>query len=653
MNFKSKQIIDYEQVIAGALLKFKSIDAIDFSLLIEDFQEKTNIDVTGLWYNLNNIGKYIKEEKNIITLKEGISLDYFIEEENCTLREKLLMVAGNIVNNYFKDVNVESYQQKKEEKLKENKDRILKSANILLISEIEENYDELVKYGFQKVDYFKSLIRADKYFAKYPERLNKYHIILQGHSNIHTNGFDVKFELENKIITLKNTKHILETPLYKYNYSDHTEFVAYLRDDKNWKNWNIEESSYTAIFDRIIENTLINHTLDKAQILEKLPEYSDYINPNRLPLPTTKSKLKILFLDEINLYDRNIKDLGLDVALGLDVTFNEDFNHSLKYVISHLGDYDIIIASSWHSFNLVSVDIESTEQCKDTGRDLTLLVSYKDSSICQYGEDDEVDYAGIGSKINLDYKFAGNFAPDIKCHKKEFRVLRKSLEFLHEHKESNKYYDNKIAVITGILGASVNIYNDALLQNNKPPIKDLDIKTAEEFDADYEIVDKQEEERKNSILAPIRTFDSIRYAVSSYLNYRRKGIITQTPEGLKITQGKNKIKVENIYQGKTLCTITFSKNYKQENFKIFEIQTVSKKGTLSSPQIIGLYTKKYEKLENVPSRPNERQLNALSSIAKKINVSLLPLTNKAWEKNLELEKKKLLILERKPKKYKK
>ena len=346
MNFKSKQIIDYEQVIAGALLKFKSIDAIDFSLLIEDFQEKTNIDVTGLWYNLNNIGKYIKEEKNIITLKEGISLDYFIEEENCTLREKLLMVAGNIVNNYFKDVNVESYQQKKEEKLKENKDRILKSANILLISEIEENYDELVKYGFQKVDYFKSLIRADKYFAKYPERLNKYHIILQGHSNIHTNGFDVKFELENKIITLKNTKHILETPLYKYNYSDHTEFVAYLRDDKNWKNWNIEESSYTAIFDRIIENTLINHTLDKAQILEKLPEYSDYINPNRLPLPTTKSKLKILFLDEINLYDRNIKDLGLDVALGLDVTFNEDFNHSLKYVISHLGDYDIIIASS-------------------------------------------------------------------------------------------------------------------------------------------------------------------------------------------------------------------------------------------------------------------------------------------------------------------
>ena len=54
------------------------------------------------------------------------------------------------------------------------------------------------------------------------------------------------------------------------------------------------------------------------------------------------------------------------------------------------------------------MDIESTEQCKDTGRDLTLLVSYKDSSICQYGEDDEVDYAGIGSKINLDYKFAGN-----------------------------------------------------------------------------------------------------------------------------------------------------------------------------------------------------------------------------------------------------
>ena len=45
-----KEEIDYESIIAGLLLKFKSIDNIDFSLIIEDFKNKTSVDVCGLWY---------------------------------------------------------------------------------------------------------------------------------------------------------------------------------------------------------------------------------------------------------------------------------------------------------------------------------------------------------------------------------------------------------------------------------------------------------------------------------------------------------------------------------------------------------------------------------------------------------------------------
>ncbi len=39
--------IHYESLIAGLLLKFESIDNIDFSLLAEDFKNKTKIDVWG------------------------------------------------------------------------------------------------------------------------------------------------------------------------------------------------------------------------------------------------------------------------------------------------------------------------------------------------------------------------------------------------------------------------------------------------------------------------------------------------------------------------------------------------------------------------------------------------------------------------------
>lgn len=649
MNLKNKKRkkaeIDYEPFIAGALLKFELIDNIDFSLLIEDFQRKTNINVKGILFNLDNVGKYIKLEKDI-SLRDGISLDSFIEEENCTLREKLHEIAGDNVNNYFESINVKSYYHKKAKELKENKEKALNTANVLLISENQEDYDELVKYGFKNVDYFKSLIRADQYFTKYPERLNKYHIVLKGYTCIHKFAY-LKFE--GTINNLDNNNHILATPIHRYNYSDNTEFVAYLIDKINWREYTAEEPTYTAILDKIVENTLINHIIDKDKI--SAPKYIDYINPNRLPLPNTKSKLKILYLDtlSVNKYSNDIAE-----SLGLNVTFKEDNNNSLKeYVKSHLGEYDIIIASNLYSRSLLDMNIESTEQCKDTGRDLVLLVSYKDNPILQYDEDNGIFNDGMGSVINLYYKFAGNIAPDAKYRQKEFRVLRKSSEFIHEDKQYKVSYENDITCIKSILSASINIYNDALLQNKKPTINDLDMKTAEEFDNEYKIVDKQEEERKEAALKPIRAFDNIIYTVFNYLYYRKNGLITQIPEGLKITEKNDKIKVEIIYQNKTLGAITFSKDYKQyqmkRNLRVFEIQTISKKGILSNPQTIGVYTRKYENIEGIPSRPDEKQANFLSSIEKKINCCVKPLNNKAWRKSCELDRQRSLILERKQK----
>ena len=175
-----------------------------------------------------------------------------------------------------------------------------------------------------------------------------------------------------------------------------------------------------------------------------------------------------------------------------------------------------------------------------------------------------------------------------------------------------------------IIEASVNFYNDALATAKKPTLNNLDLKTADELDYEYTTtVEKQEQEREAE-LAPIRAFSEIGCEVIRYLRYKNQGFTNQIPEGLKITEDKDTIKVENIYEGRTFCSIVFSKVYKQLNLRIFEIQTLSKKGNLSQPQTIGLYTSEYNNHANIPARPNETQARALLSIKKKIDNVLTP-----------------------------
>lgn len=620
---EEKETMECEKFLAGALLKFKTLDNVDFSLLVEDFEKKTNIEPRGLGYHSRfKLGKYIETIVNgTIKLRNGISFDYYIEEEKCTLRDKLLAIAGNTVNNYFSSLEIETFKKEKEKALLENKDKVLNTANILLVSDIQDDYDELVKYGFKNVDYFKSIIRADQYFSKHPEELEKYHIIIKGNQNVQHCCFDGDVELDEKFRKLGEEK--LELTLHRYDYSDHMELVTYLKDSINDRSWDTQEQSYTGIFDRIVENTLINHTLENVDLKDKKFEpIQDYINPNRLPLPTKKSDLKILYLDSIR--DSEYAD-RIASELGLNIDFKEDDNCSLgRYVKSNLGKYDIIIVNRIYSGNLLHMNHESTEQCKDTGKELTLLVAQKDLSL---GFDKD-----LADGIELGYVFGGNFAPDSKYHSKEIRILRQPIEVGQKDEYWTNYSQSQYSQIKGILEASVNFYNQALLQNGKPAINDLDFKTADELDQDYVNAHKNKEAIKEAELAPIRAFDDIRYTISSYLRYRKEGLISHHPEGLKIIEGKDGIRIENIYQGKTCCTITFPKCYKSDNIRIFNIQTLSKKGNLSDPKTIGLYTKKYENYKGIPNRPDERQANALLSIEKKIKFVLEPLIDEALDK---------------------
>lgn len=62
------------------------------------------------------------------------------------------------------------------------------------------------------------------------------------------------------------------------------------------------------------------------------------------------------------------------------------------------------------------------------------------------------------------------------------------------------------------------------------------------------------------------------------------------------------------------------------------------KGKLGEPEAIGFYTKRIEKIDNVPPRPNEIQMSVITSIIKKVNYVIKPLNDEAFHKLVEQEK---------------
>lgn len=638
MDNEEKQTINYESIIAGLLLRFETIDNVDFSLLIDDFKSKTSIDIVKSWaYHNDLIKDYITIHGNgTITLDHD--LDEYIERENCTLREKLVNVSGDIVNNYFKDFDMEEYKQKKAKLLEDNKKDVLENAFVLLISDNEKDYNEMINYGFKNIDNFKSVIRADNFFNDNPDELKKYNIIITGHQAVSSGMFDYNISLFEKIKKLNHKNGIIATNISIYESLN--EYIIYLNDYDNGKSYSVNNDSHEKLFDCLVNNTLINHTMkcNKNKGSEFIM-HNEYQNPNRLPLPSKKSDLKILYLgSEFDSVDT------ISEKLGLNITFYEDNNYSLdKHVKRNLGEYDIIIVSDLFSNYLLSMNKESTEQCKDTGRELTLFVTYGDLN---WGV-----VRDIAHGVKIQYSYGGNYALDSDRYSKEFGVIKlpaESFDFIDEKESNTEYRKEKYTKAKAIIESSIRLYNEAL--NNKDlSLEDIDLKSAEEYDTEYHELFEYLEKKRLSEIAPVRAFYNMKYTVNKYLEYRNAGIPHDNPEGLRITEYNDKIKVENIYQGRVLCSIIFNKKYTNPSIYDFEVQTVSKKGNLTSPQRVGVYTSEFENKEGVPNRPDEKQLNAINSIEKKVERILEPLNKELYEINKEMSDVKKLLLRRKNK----
>lgn len=632
---ESKRMINFEQIIAGSLLKFKKLDNVDIHLIIEDLTKINTFDIYSSYNGFDQLGEYIYMYRNgCITLRDNITLSDWIEANNCTIKEKFKKFIDVDLEKFFADFDIEQFKIRKEQFLKEQKELVLKESNVLLISDIQEDYDELVKYGFQNVDYFKSIIRADRYFQQNESELDKYHIIITGHQSVTQCCFEGRVELENQIRRIEDKKEAIVMPLQVYDFLDHVVYVSFLKDYKSWRAWHEKEKSYSKLFDKLIECASINQVIAKVPNKKFVP-IKDYVNPNRLKLPTKKSDLKILYLDLIS-----VRPYAEEIAskLGLNITFKEDNNFSLgRYVKNHLGDYDIIIVSDSYSNAILGMGNESTEQCKDTGRDLTLLVTYNDdinyiSSLDENGKNHSQE---IGWEMNLRYIFGGNIAKNSKIQSKKYRVLGQNLE--SGEKENYQGLD-----FQSIIEESVHLFQNMLLENNYSALSDFDFKTGDEYDVEYEKaitkleeVNRKLEEVKKQALKEIYDFDSLRYSLISYLEYRKQGLVPGRIEGIDIIDKNREIVVYNIYNGRALCAMTIPKKKISDNLRVFEVQTMTKKGYLGEPKSIGLYTYQFDKFNSVPNKPDEKEAKAIQSIYKKVNFVIKPLNEEACCKRLE------------------
>ena len=629
---EDKKTIDYEQFVAGAIEKFGSIDGVDFSLLVEDFTKKLNVSLEGVWYHSrNNLTKYLETEDNgTIHLKDGLALNSILKGQDCVLMEKLLEIAGEEVIDYFDNLDIRAYLSAKEKGLSEYKARLLMAARVLLISDYQEDYDALIKYGFRDVDYFKSIIRANRYFAEHPQELRKYHIILYGNQNVLNCDHD-PIDLDEKVNELWKHNSILHTELHRYDSSKKTEFYAYLADYQNHRRLNVHEYSYQAVFDRIIEAAFINKLLEKAKVASgPFVPITDSVNPKTLPTPTEKAGLRILYLN----HNGNEEYLNkIAEQLGLTIQFVRENNESLgQNVINDLGNWDIIIGSKIYSRDLLGMNIESTEQCKDTGRRLTLLMI---DECLHYWYQDEI---GEGNKLT--YVFGGSAALDDESHEKQYGFLVHKEEF---GKDEDLLESDLVELSTArsIIESAVSIYNEALLQAKLPAISDLDFRTAEDFNQEYLNVYTVEKAAREADLAAISAFDEIKSEVLCYLDFLKKRLINGPLEGLKIIPSEKGVRVESfygdVYNQRVLCSIEFPYETPRGEIRIFEIQTESKKGRLTPPQAVGLYTKHFRYLYNVP-KPTDAQAHALDALLKKVKFYLKPLNDEAYQRKESFSK---------------
>lgn len=411
------------------------------------------------------------------------------------------------------------------------KEKILTNANILLISEYKADYQALLEYGFKNIDYIPSSVLANHYFKEHKDELQKYNIALIASSNVDDACFrrSPSYSLEiARLLSQEDTyismfEHSLE---YKgLSNDENKEIYAY-----PWKYHDIE--SY---LDKTLANALdvgYERQLTTRKKHKKIVPYQ-YAEVQKLPANIKDIKILAMVFDSNEEFIKShLKKAGVT-----NVKIVHDCNPGLEdYVLEHLGEYDIIISTELFSHKLLNLKNEADEQSKIAGRKLVMLATFKKiQNLYRINE----------TAINTSYIFAGQDSDKLPEGTINYTLLPQNLG-----------YDLSV-IETALLK-----YIESINSISKNNIVVEHLKSAEDYNSEYnqKLQEIQEEKKRKELeREPIKKYDMLQYIINQYLVYKKEGLISELPQGLKIEEQNDYQKVTFIDNQTPLCSITLPK----------------------------------------------------------------------------------------------
>jgi hypothetical protein len=580
--------ITYEELIAAMMLKKGKTDLLELSLIIDDIRKDYGYVYIDYFneYSYEKLLPYIEVLKdNSIILNPKYNLDDYINDD-LTLR-KFFEHKSKDLSFYFDELDIlnwidnckyssvdQEIQAKKEFMLK--KDKVTKNANVLLISTHPNNsdYELLESYGFKKINTFKSIIVADKYFKEHPEELENYDIVFIGKNSYDWHYLNTSCNLIKKIQELISKNKIVYSEDYNYNYDNilsHGFDYRILENDYKW--WNNYAGSFGCCLEKMVNDILTKSKLDKEFIPVRLED------KNSIGYPKRKKDIKILLAlnnqDEtfINELKREITHLGLNVDIVLDN--NYALYDDLMYKI---GDYDIMIASDYSSNLINFAYLEAFEQDKLTGRRFNVLATFKNVNETDIDPD---------TKTNVTYTISNN---NKNYDKRNSYVINKIKEDNYEVKE-----------IIGVIESLIWVFDNEL-----HCIEDNHYKSPEDIESAY-----QQDIEKREYFKYKREYDELYRLASSYLeNGSNRNI-----GNYRIYALDRDIKIEKIENNRIVsCLILLDINNYFEGSRAIGIQDLTKNGDLSKIRLRLLCNKFEGILNNNTPKLNEKEYEMYTSI---------------------------------------
>ena len=247
----------FSQIVVGGILKFGWLDFLDIKLIIDDLVaykvcSRENIK----WYTKNN------DKRTICLSEKGI---YTLKFDDSTSIEELWNECSFPIKKYFDKLDVEMFGKRKGEFIVHGTTDLMRSANVLVISDDESDYNQFKNYGFVNIDKFSSMIMANRLYEEDSSFLDKYHIIILGKQELNDRMRDSRdLPIETKIASIKAQKTTVVANIREELCGVTSHFCTTLSGFNGERNRVISSLIYDKLIDEVCISALMGNVLSKS-----------------------------------------------------------------------------------------------------------------------------------------------------------------------------------------------------------------------------------------------------------------------------------------------------------------------------------------------------------------------------------------------------